>query len=760
MDKPVETPDSPHWLDTPVFRTLPQFKLETLLVTIILILAVFSRFYMLGERVMSHDEVNHVIPSFDLVSGRGYVHDPITHGPFQFHAMALSYFLLGDSDFSSRVPDALFSVATIVLVLFAFRKYLGRAGALIAGFLFLISPYLLYYGRYTRNEAYVALYGVATLYAVLKYLHDGKVSSLYIVGIATAMQFITKETNYIYAAQLLIFLAFLFMQRIASARWPQAKARNTFLLTLSGALIVLLMTLGLAAWNAIANRAVTATTPETEAAGPVVETLSWIKILEGGGVVIAFALLGVAAYVLLRSIGWNALKQERSFDLLILSGTLILPILTAFPVKLVGTLLGQNWDPLDYSTLGIIRASIFLVLMTGIAAFIGMNWKPRIWLPNFVIFYAISTVFFTTFFTNGFGFFTGIIGGLGYWLSQQGVYRGEQPFYYYFLIQIPIYEYLAAFGTLVAIYFGTRYKKWSQVAGDSPALSPEELPKEPEDVDGVGSEVETHQPEFETGIAGGLELQPDVTTAEAPAPIIFNQNQRLPVLALLVFWSISALFAYTAAGERMPWLTVHIAMPMLLAAGWGFGYLVDTTPWKRLTENRGWLALLLLPVFITSLGGVMGSVLGTQPPFQGNTLDQLRSTSLFIFSAIALVLSAWGILKLLGQWTSSEVLHIATVVLTATLMVLTMRTAYTASFIKYDSAEEFLVFAHAARGPKDILAQVEEISRRTTRGLDIAVAYDSDANYPFWWYFRHYPNKRWFADNPTRDLQNNPIIIA
>ncbi|MHB0967939.1 MAG: glycosyltransferase family 39 protein, partial [Bellilinea sp.] len=558
MDKPVETPDSPHWLDTPVFRTLPQFKLETLLVTIILILAVFSRFYMLGARVMSHDEVNHVIPSFDLVSGRGYVHDPITHGPFQFHAMALSYFLLGDSDFSSRVPDALFSVATIVLVLFAFRKYLGRTGALIAGFLFLISPYLLYYGRYTRNEAYVALYGVATLYAVLKYLHDGKVSSLYIVGIATAMQFITKETNYIYAAQLLIFLAFLFMQRIASARWPQAKARNTFLLTLSGALIVLLMTLGLAAWNAIANRAVTATTPETEAAGTVVETLSWIKVLEGGGVVIAFALLGVAAYVLLRSIGWNALKQERSFDLLILSGTLILPILTAFPIKLVGTLLGQNWDPLDYSTQGVIRASIFLVLMTGIAAFIGMNWKPRIWLPNFVIFYAISTVFFTTFFTNGFGFFTGIIGGLGYWLSQQGVYRGEQPFYYYFLIQIPIYEYLAAFGTLVAIYFGTRHNKWSQVPGDSPALSPEELREEPEAIEAVTSGIEPPRPEVETEIADGLESQANDTATKAPAPIIFKQNQRLPVLALLIFWSFSALFAYTAAGERMPWLTVHI----------------------------------------------------------------------------------------------------------------------------------------------------------------------------------------------------------
>lgn len=760
MDTPIETPDSSSWLDKPVFRSLPQFKIESLLVTIILILAIFSRFYILGERVMSHDEVNHVIPSFDLVSGRGYVHDPITHGPFQFHAIALSYFLLGDSDFSSRVPAALFSIATIVLVLFGFRKYLGRTGALIAGFLFLISPYMLFYGRYTRNEAYVALYGVATLYAILKYLHDGKVTSLYILGIATAMHFITKETNYIYAAQLLIFLAFLFMQRIASTRWPQTKSRNTFLLTLSGAMIVLLMTLGLAAWNAIANRAVTASTPETEAAGTVVATLSWIKIAEGGGVVIALALMAVAIIVLLRSIGWNALKQERSFDLLILSGTLILPILTAFPVKLVGTLLGQNWDPLDYSTQGIIRTSIFLVVMTGISAFIGMNWKPRIWLPNFVIFYAISTVFFTTFFTNGFGFFTGIIGGLGYWLSQQGVYRGEQPFYYYFLIQIPIYEYLAVFGTLIAVYFGTRYKKWSQLPGDSPAHGLEQLPEEPEDVDAVSSEVEILQPEYETGIAGGLELQPEGTAAGAPAPVIFNQNQRLPVLALLVFWSISALFAYSAAGERMPWLTVHIALPLLLAAGWGFGYLVDTSPWKRLTEDHSWLALLLLPIFITSLGGVLSSVLGTQPPFQGNTLEQLRATSLFIFSTIALVLSAWGILKLLSQWTSSEVLHIAAAVFTAVLMVLTMRTASTASYIKYDTAQEFLVFAHAARGPKDILAQVEEISRRTTRGLDIAVAYDSDANYPFWWYFRNYPNKRWFADNPTRDLQNNPIIIA
>ena len=57
--------------------------------------------------------------------------------------------------------------------------------------------------------------------------------------------------------------------------------------------------------------------------------------------------------------------------------------------------------------------------------------------------------------------------------------------------------------------------------------------------------------------------------------------QRLPVLALLLFWSVTSLVAYSIAGEKMPWLTVHIALPMLLAAGWGLGFLVDTTTWAK-----------------------------------------------------------------------------------------------------------------------------------------------------------------------------------
>jgi len=153
MDTTIDINENTSWLDRPVYRSFPQFKTENFFITLILILAILSRFFMLGARVMSHDEVNHVVPSYDLFTGSGYRHDPMTHGPFQFHVVSLSYFLFGDSDVSARTPAALFSIATVAFVLFGFRKYLGRVGTLIAGFLFTISPYLLFYGRYTRNEA-------------------------------------------------------------------------------------------------------------------------------------------------------------------------------------------------------------------------------------------------------------------------------------------------------------------------------------------------------------------------------------------------------------------------------------------------------------------------------------------------------------------------------------------------------------------------------------------------------------------------------
>ena len=70
---------------------------------------------------------------------------------------------------------------------------------------------------------------------------------------------------------------------------------------------------------------------------------------------------------------------------------------------------------------------------------LGLVWRRRTWLACATIFWAIFIIFFTSFFTNGNGFWTGTWGSLDYWLRQQGVHLGNQPSYYYFML-LPVYE--------------------------------------------------------------------------------------------------------------------------------------------------------------------------------------------------------------------------------------------------------------------------------------------------------------------------------
>lgn len=740
----MESSERSSWLDKPLLRSGTTISLQTVLIAVILIVTVLSRFYILGERVMSHDEVNHVVPSFSLYEGRGYAHDPVTHGPMQFHLLALSYFLFGDNDFSSRIPSALFSIATVTCVLFLFPRYLGRVGALLAGLFFMISPYMLFYGRYTRNESFVALFGVLTIYAVLRYLEKGEHKMLYLLTAVTALHYATKETSFIYSAILLIFLAVVFLNDLVRYRWPDTSRLNLFIVLMAAALSFVGIAIGLGAYNAGAAKAGR-------------ETAAWLTVLDVAAVAIAIGAAVVGLYILVKSLGWRAIRALRSFDLLIISGTLILPQLTAFPVKMIGSLTGAGWNPLDYSDVGVLRTGLVLAVMVLIAAAIGLWWNWKTWLGNAAVFYTIFVVLYTTFFTNGNGFFTGIVGSLGYWLSQQGEFRGSQPWYYYAFLQVPMYEYLAALGTLLAVYFAARWRKFSNLPGESPAYAPDvaqgdlmgldDLP-EPDPEANLFALMRTPVNETDED-----DMIADELPRPAPAP------RPLPVVSLLVFWSVMSLVAYSLAGEKMPWLTVHITLPMLLAAGWGLGWAVDTTPWKSLLNRKGLLTLILLPIFLSAFGLILGSLGGANPPFQGRELSQLNATSSFLFALVMFGATGAGLYYLLSQWTSKNILRLLTLTLFAVLTVLTAQKAYTASFINYDTAKEFLVYAHAASGPKQILEQIDEISERITRGRDLVVAYDGDANYPFWWYLRNYPNKRWFTE-VTRDLADAPVIVV
>lgn len=628
---PVENP-STNWLDQPVSKWLHTFDLEKVLFSVILILAILSRFYMLGERVMSHDEINHVRPSWELSEGQGYRHDPVTHGPMQFHLIALAYTLFGDTDFNSRLPQALFSIASVWLV-WKFRRYLGRVGAMLAALMMLISPFMLYYGRYARNESFVALFGVLTLYLILRYLETANNRYLYGMAAVLSLQFVTKEVSFIYTAQALVFLAIIFIKKLMQAEWKIPERKISFVvallagIVLIGAAVFISGKLGQAANDTGTETLSAIAQPEsiTSEAGEVPGVITGVQIA-----IIALGVLALvaAAYLLVSAIGFDTIRNERSFDLLMLIGTLVLPQLSAFPVKMIG------WDPLDYTEMGMVKTGSILLVVFVISVALGLWWNYKTWWKTAAIFYGIYVFFYTTMFTNGQGFFTGIIGSLGYWLSQQSVNRGSQPFYFYALIQIPIYEFLPAIGSILAFVYAVR--RW--------------LLQEKEEV------VKRYQ------------LQNDSPPDGEPLQI----DEQLPVW-LLIFWSVTSLLAYSYAGEKMPWLTVHIAWSMVLLAGWAFGRQFTRIDWQKILSVKGMVYLVCTIFLAVGLWRVITALNTTPLPFTGNTIDELSVSSVFILSILVILASLGIMIYMSRQESGFEYGRMLGVVAVCGLMILTVR---------------------------------------------------------------------------------------
>ena len=722
-------------LDRPVFTCCPNFTIYHLLITLILLTTVLSRFIILGERVMSHDEVNHVVPAYTFYQGGGYRYDPVTHGPLQFHLITLSYTLFGDSDFSARIPDALFGIAVVAFALFAFKKYLGRLGSLVAGFLFTISPFISFYSRYTRNEIFIVFWGMALIWGILHYLELGRKRTLLFITIITALHFTDKATSYIFTAEILIFLAVVFIARVSTKPWRSDRHRTIFFLIVTITVVIGLLTFGFG-YDALTNAPPSVT---DEGVGVMFNELELsTRLLIGGlglGLLVALA---AAAFFLVKGVGWHSLRDERSFDLLILQGTIVLPLLAALPMDILG------FNPMDYSTNGILTSVLFVLPLFIIALLIGIWWNWKIWAVNIAIFWSIFTIFYTTLFTQGSGFAMGMMGALGYWMAQQGVVRGTQPLYYYALVQIPIYEFLPAVGTLMAAIMAI------PIIGKSLKYSNSKVPTNLSAANEQATLFETTDPVIEE------------EKEEEETRIVDNEGEtrQPPVLALLLYWSVMSLIAFSVAGERMPWLTSHIAMPMILTSGWSIGKLLESFDWASFKRQRGWLLIIVGTLFLLTTFRTLGILLSPTLPFQGNTLFQLEATSSFLLAFVSMIASAIGLYFLLHGWVIQQIGKLALILFVGILTLITIRTSFRANFILYDTAKEFLVYAHAARDPKDVLEQVEEISHRLTGGKDIIVAYDSDLLYPYWWYFRDYPNKRWFSGNPTRDLRDAPIILV
>jgi hypothetical protein len=86
--------------------------------------------------------------------------------------------------------------------------------------------------------------------------------------------------------------------------------------------------------------------------------------------------------------------------------------------------------------------------------------------------------------------------------------------------------------------------------------------------------------------------------------------------------------------------------------------LIESVDWNAFREQRGFLIVLLGLVFLVSLAGLFGSLLGTNPPFQGKQIEQLQASSTFLFSFLMVIASGGGLIYLLRIWPAGQILRL------------------------------------------------------------------------------------------------------
>ncbi len=261
-----------------VWERVRRLSVEQWLWFAVIALGAIFRFWGLGDKPMHHDESMHAY--FSLIfaqSPSSYAYDPLLHGPLQFHAEGMMFAILlvlqhiflpnafGNpwiTDATARIVPALFGLGIVILP-YGLRRDLGRAGALIAAFLLAVSPSFVYFSRFLREDIYFNFFMFAMVIAAIRYAHERTMRRFIQLFAASVLAYATFEGFFLAAAIFGAFLAVLFLWDLShgiASLLPRAFSERerlllsrAGLLALLGAVASLLAIVGLGTLNSLSN---------------------------------------------------------------------------------------------------------------------------------------------------------------------------------------------------------------------------------------------------------------------------------------------------------------------------------------------------------------------------------------------------------------------------------------------------------------------------------------------------------------------------
>ncbi|AQA21876.1 dolichyl-phosphate-mannose-mannosyltransferase family protein [Rhodococcus sp. MTM3W5.2] len=113
--------------------------------------------------------------------------------PASLWVMALSVRAFGLSSWSILVPQALMGVATVALLWATVRRYFGAAAGLLAGLVLALTPVAVLMFRFNNPDALLVLLMVASVWALLRGVSDGRTRWLVLAGAFVGLGFLTKQ---------------------------------------------------------------------------------------------------------------------------------------------------------------------------------------------------------------------------------------------------------------------------------------------------------------------------------------------------------------------------------------------------------------------------------------------------------------------------------------------------------------------------------------------------------------------------------------
>ena len=584
----------------------------------IVVVAAVLRFWDLGSMALHHDESIHAQWSWKLLQG-DYVHSPVFHGPFYYHFQGLIFFLFGTNDYTSRVSAAITGIAVIFLVLLL-RRWLGTLGMFSAMAFLGLSPTVVYYSRFFREDIYFAFFTLLSVAAMCVTWMAGATVGSSCLPLGLAGAFTTKEAAFLTSAIFLLYL-------------------NGFV-----ALDLARDTLRDRGSDSVVRRV---------ALAAALYPYAW-------AIVSVWPLIGR-----IRSgAAWTALP--RSGDLLILLGTLILPLLSAFlksPLERLGVFQEQTFDYPAICNAGgadLLRLAGVFAVVGSAAALVGLQWRPKVWAIAAGSSALIYLTLMTSFWTNMDGLCTGAWGSLDYWIAQQEVQRGNQPWFYYLML-MPSYEFLPLVVGIAGVW-------WSVIRGDA-----------------------------------------------------FSR--------FLVFWIAGMWIALSAAGEKMPWLNTHIALPTALLAGW--------------TISRAWSAWMPQPGRRDAAGALLavGGVAAASFWFLVMEINGGVPIAVQLLIRVAAVAALAAVFAVVVRRFGRPAVPALTVaVLVGGLSLFSVQTMARAVYERADTPDDLLIYTQSSPDLAEIAHRIDALAAASGKGHDLRIAVDSSNSFswPWAWYLRDY----------------------